>query len=180
VRAVDQGIFYFVNSWPDELAPFFVFFSEATKWGWVRIALGLLVLALIIYRPTRKATLLALLAWPLANGITEALKTAIPMLRPLNELPDVAVRVGKLTSYGTASSHSANMASIAFVFTSLHRWGGAPWIFVALMTGLSRIYVGVHYPSQVLLGWIMGILCGLIVVNTWRAYGRLRTARKEG
>ncbi|HZH99305.1 MAG TPA: phosphatase PAP2 family protein [Fimbriimonadaceae bacterium] len=179
MAGADRAVFYFINGWPEGLAPIFVFFSEATKWGWVRIVLGLVVLVLIAYRPTRKATLLALLAWPLANGITEALKTAIPMLRPVNELPDVALRVGKLTTYGTASSHSANMAAIAFVFTRLHGWRGSPWIIVALLTGLSRVYVGVHYPSQVLFGWLMGIVCGLIVVETWEAYARLRT-RKRG
>ena len=51
---------------------------------------------------------------------------------------------------------------------------------LALLTGLSRIYVGAHYPSQVLLGWVCGALCALIAVYTWGAYARLRSGRSHG
>ena len=39
------------------------------------------------------------------------------------------------------------------------------WILVALFTGLSRIYVGVHYTSQVLLGWVCGALIALLTIK---------------
>lgn len=177
---LNRRVFYWINGWPEEMSPVFWFFSEATKQGWVKISLGLLVLALILIgSKTRKTVLLALPAWILANGFTEALKTAIALPRPCVELPDVHLYVGQLTTYGTASSHSANMAAIAFVFTYYMKWWGAPWIAVALLTGLSRIYVGVHYPYQVLLGWTCGILCGLIVCHTWEAFRRLRVLKRE-
>lgn len=80
------------------------------------------------------------------------------MLRPCVELPDVHLRVDTMTSFGTASAHSANMAAVATAFTFYFGWRAWPWWVVAFMTGLSRIYVGVHYPSQVLFGWLTGII----------------------
>ena len=182
--AIDKSLFHWINQWPDSFAPVFVYFSEATKAKEFRIwTIGLILAVLVLYIAKagkwRTAALLALLAWPIANGFTEAFKTAIPMLRPCNELSDVILRVGKLESFGTTSSHAANMAAVAFVFMYYLRGWGAPWIVVAILTGLSRIYVGVHYPSQVFLGWICGAVSGLIAVKTYEAFVTLRRNRRE-
>jgi undecaprenyl-diphosphatase len=83
-----------------------------------------------------------------------------------------------LDSSGTTSAHSANMAAIATVMTLEAKWWGAPWIAFAFFTGISRIYTGVHYPSQVIFGWGVGILCGFIVSRTWRAYRENRSKLK--
>lgn len=176
---MDQAVFRWINGWPPSLSPVFVFFSEATKAREYRLTVILVLAALIAAMVIaggrwRTAALCALLAWPLANEFSEAFKLAVPMLRPCNELPDVIMYVGKLGTFGTVSSHAANMAAIAFVFTYYTRWWGAPWVLVAALTGVSRVYVGVHYPSQVLLGWIAGCLCGLIVVRSWSAIVALR------
>jgi undecaprenyl-diphosphatase len=171
MRGLDQAVFRAINTWPEALRPFMHFFSEGIKTSGLRIAILAYLLTMISANAkTRKAALLALLAWPLANGFTEALKTGFPMLRPSVELSDAIIRGSNLTSFGTASSHSANMAAVAFVFTYQLGWWGSPWILIALFTGLSRIYMGVHYPSQVLLGWITGAFCGLLIVKTWEAF----------
>ncbi len=175
--ALDRAIFYWIYRWPESMRGFWVFFSEATKdktFRWVLA--GIVILLCASGKTTRKATLLGLVAWPLADAFTGTLKNGIDFARPCVELPDVVTRVGKLTTWGTASSHAANMAAIAFVFAYHTHWrGGIPWVIIAILTGLSRVYVGVHYPSQVLLGWICGALVGLIVVKTWEAIVRLRT-----
>lgn len=175
---LDVSIFRLINGWPESLAPIFVFFSEATKRpyrSYIIPLLGLITLGML-WRSVRTRTtiLLCLLAVAISNGITEAFKTAIPFERPCVSLPDVTLHVGKLTTFGTASSHAANMAAVATVFCILlGRWGG-PWVAVALLTGLSRIYVGVHFPSQVLFGWASGVFCGGLVVMTWTALINLR------
>lgn len=176
--AIDQAIFRAVNGWPDSVAPIFVFFSEATKAPYrvvvVPLLLILVVAMLVRGGRSREAAILALLAVLLSNGLTEALKTAIAMPRPCNDLPNVVLHVGRLTTFGTASSHAANMAAVATVFTALlGRWGW-PWIGVAVLTALSRVYVGVHYPSQVVLGALCGIFCAFLLMQTWAAYLRLR------
>ncbi len=176
MREIDRAVFEWINHWPGSLSPIFVFFSEATKSNLVRSVLLALIIALIFAgKQTRKTIILALIAWPLANGLTDVLKNVFQMARPVVDDPSgVIERVGHLTSYGTASAHAANMACIAFVFTYYLRWWGVPWILIALLTGIARIYVGVHYPSQVLLGWVCGLFIGFLVVKTWEAYCKLR------
>ena len=157
-----------------------MFFSEGIKTKGVRIGLALLVVALLAWNAkTRKTILLALVAWPLANGLTDQLKNFFQMARPDVDYVGAITRVHPLTSYGTASAHAANMAAIAFVFTYYLKGWGAIWIAVALVTGLARIYVGVHYPSQVLLGWACGAFCGLLVVRTWEAFCKTRNRPEE-
>lgn len=164
----DVAVFRWINGWNDAYSPFYVFLSEGSKWTWVRILLALVFVAMIAAGPrSRKAAILALIAFPVANGLTDILKHSFHVLRPCVELVDVHLRVGKLDSFGTASAHSANTAAVATVLTwFLRPWGSIP-IAVALFTGLSRIYVGVHYPSQVLLGWACGILVGFLVVGVY-------------
>ena len=59
------------------------------------------------------------------------------------------------------------MAAVATVLVWRLGWWGTPWVLIALFTGLSRIYVGVHYPSQVMFGWLCGIGMATLVLKTW-------------
>lgn len=174
----DVALFRWINRWPESLEPFFYFLSEGNKWDSVRAFLLVLVIVLCSFKHLRRGTLLALASWPLANGITDVLKFAGKMERPNVALSDTILRVGEMTSFGTASAHSANMAAIAFAFCYHFRWWGTPWLLVAFLTGLSRIYVGVHFPSQVLLGWACGCFASFVVIKTFEALVRLRSSER--
>jgi undecaprenyl-diphosphatase len=165
---VNLSVFRAINHWPEWLSPMMQFFSTATDRGWFKILLLLMVLGMIAYRKdTRRTAIQALVAFPIANEMTDTFKNMLPMPRPFQELTDVILRLGTSDSAGTASAHSANMAAVAFVFTYHLKWWGTPWILVALVVGLSRIYCGMHYPYQVLLGWTCGALAGFVVSKTW-------------
>jgi len=63
------------------------------------------------------------------------------------------------------SAHAANAAAVAVVLTGWYpRWRIAFGV-LAFLIGYSRIYVGVHYPLDVLGGWALGILCGIVVLQ---------------
>ena len=76
----------------------------------------------------------------------------------------VAVRCGR---FGYFSAHAASSAGLAiFLGLILRRfWQGifAVLIMWALLVSYSRIYLGVHYPGDVLTGWFFGILFGLFL-----------------
>jgi undecaprenyl-diphosphatase len=75
-------------------------------------------------------------------------------------------------SFGFVSSHAANSMGLA-LFTALlfRNWGFSLTVFLwALLNSYSRIYLGLHYPGDILGGWILGILVALLVY--W-VYGRL-------
>jgi undecaprenyl-diphosphatase len=167
VGALNESVFRGINQWPTSLTPLMRFFSEGSNWTWVRLALGALVIALIFAKGRgRAAAIQALLAFPLANLVTDLFKKGLPMPRPCNELANVLGHgIGCSESMGTASAHSANMAAVAFVFVYHLRWWGSPWVLVALLTGLSRVYHGAHYPYQVLLGWTCGVVAAFVVTK---------------
>lgn len=178
-----MNLFHWINGWSNSYAPFYDFLSEATKWIWVRIALGLIAIALIAAGPqTRKAAFLSLAGFLLANFITDQFKNYLPLLRPCVELfPNVVNHgVGFLDSKGTASAHAANTAAIAFVMTFFLRYWGLIPIAIAFFTGVARIYVGVHYPSQVLLGWACGVAAGAVLALLYRTYDKRKNPQSEG
>lgn len=180
MHGLDIRIFHWINGWSVQWRPLYVFFSEATKQTSVRIGLIVIILLLIAAgKTTRKAALIALGSIGVADAFSNGIKSAFPMERPCVELYDTILRVGRLDSFGTASSHAANMAALAFVMIYYFRWVGLPWLLVPILTGLARIYVGVHYPSQVLLGYLVGCFSAFLVIKTWEAFVKLRQRRQN-
>jgi undecaprenyl-diphosphatase len=182
VGGLNEQVLRAINHGPEWLAPSMRFFSEATNFLPVKVALILLLLGMIVFgKAARRAAVQALIAFPLANELTDVFKSQVPRPRPFQELDDVILRAGWSDSMGTASAHSANMAAVAFVFTYRLGWKwGAPWIVVALLTGLSRVYNGVHYPYQVLLGWTCGIVAAFVVTKAWDLIqSQRKTVREE-
>ena len=80
--------------------------------------------------------------------------------------------------YGFASGHAANTMGLAF-FLWLHldqKWMGALAIFWSLAVGYSRIYLGVHYPGDVMVGFLIGATFAWLVFKLMMAaFGHRRS-----
>lgn len=162
MNGLDQQLLIWINHWPDSWYSFFLVFSHGFKWPWFKGILLSIALYLLIRPATRGVAFIAFLAFITSNTITHYLKLWIPFERPCVAIPgELIQRVEYLTeSYGTTSAHAANMMALGFVFMYYWKLKALPWVLLALVVGVSRLYFGLHYPSQMIFGFTVGILSG--------------------
>lgn len=142
------------------LDPLVLAFTKLGDGGLLFIALTLL---LLIFPKTRKvglATALALLCSLLFTNLM--LKNLFARPRPWESFPFLQNLVTEAdTSFPSGHTSAAFAFALAFWRASSKRWAKVTVLAVALLMGLSRLYVGAHYPTDVLAGFVIGDLAGL-------------------
>ena len=150
------------------LDPLVSLYTTLGNGGILWIALSL---AMLCYRPTRKAGVLALLAMLLGLLCTNVvLKHLVARPRPWLSLPIVPLVVeNDPNSFPSGHTCAAFAAGMIWVCALPRRWMGRLAAGMAVAMGLSRLYVGVHYPLDVLAGALVGSLCAWAVWKLYRA-----------
>jgi membrane-associated phospholipid phosphatase len=111
----------------------------------------------------RARVCLAMLALILALGdglVSNTLKKTIGRERPFTELDDAVLRVGRGGSKSMPSSHAFNWFAAAAVL-AVYSKRSRRWMYsIASVVSFSRVYNGVHYPSDVIAGALVGTVFG--------------------
>ena len=162
------------------LDPFMKLYTQLGNTGMLFIVLGLLML---FWKPTRKAGFSALCAMLIGLIVVNfTIKPLVARDRPWLVIENFVNLVPEKDPNSFPSGHT----NAAFAFAvgicaakDSRRWMKITAVCMAVVMGLSRLYVGVHFPSDVLAGAVIGSLCGLagawIINKVWnRLPERLR------
>ncbi|MBI2630979.1 phosphatase PAP2 family protein [Candidatus Nomurabacteria bacterium] len=98
----------------------------------------------------------------LAYFVSEIFKFSLRTLRPSLALPDVYALFAQ-GGYAFPSGHATFFSALAFSIFFLHKKAGYIFMVFALLIGLARIVAGVHFPIDILGGFILGGLVAYIV-----------------
>lgn len=101
------------------------------------------------------------------NESVEFCKETVKRLRPCNnpEINTIIRIVHHSKTFSFFSGHAANsMATMTFLFLLLKKYYKYSFLvfLYPLIFAYSRIYIGVHYPTDILTGYVFGILCGFL------------------
>jgi undecaprenyl-diphosphatase len=175
--SIDKAVFFFINHTLanpvlDVVMPFI---TDLNKHLIVIILVIILWLWLMIKggRTGRTAGILLVLTVACTDQLSSTIvKHLVHRLRPCHVLAGVRLLVGCGSGYSFPSSHAVNNfggATILSHFYRKYKWG---WFSFATLVALSRPYVGVHYPSDIVGGAIIGFCCAMIIIYCWQSVER--------
>lgn len=143
----------------DFLMPFLSHIAEAGI-VWIVIAI-----AMMFFKKSRRCGILMLISMALTLLIGEfIIKNIVCRVRPCNVNTTIEMLVKRPSSYSFPSGHTGSSfaAAMSICLNKKWYWGLTAILFAALI-GFSRMYLYVHYPTDVLAGMALGMLIAVIV-----------------
>jgi len=179
---INTMLFYFINH--DLQNSFFDFLMPTiTNIGsdafLISICIVLLIYGMIAKNRTLKyLSITGIIAVIFTDTIIGILKVLINEPRPFITLDSVNLLVNESDPYSFPSGHTGNIFALAtalgfsWKFNIKNKSIKLAWLLIplAFIIGFSRIYVGVHYPLDVLVGLIIGIIGGIVAIKIGNAY----------
>ena len=152
------------------LDPFFVFVTQA-RHCILPAAIGALLLAARGGRRGRMVLAALALCVLMTDQVSSHLiKPWIHRIRPCNAEMGLRLPDGARGTLSFPSGHATNTAGAATVVALAYPPWAVPVVVVAVVISLSRVYLGLHYPSDILGGFLLGALLGLLswlLIRRW-------------
>ncbi len=145
----------------DTLTPIVKFITSLGNAGIIWIAITLI---LLIFKKTRKLggiCALSLISSLVINNFI--LKNLVARVRPYDQISALNLIIEKQKDWSFPSGHTGSSFACAWaIFRNAPKKYGVPTLILAILIALSRLYVGVHFPSDVLAGVVTGILSSYV------------------
>lgn len=141
------------------LDKFFVLVSYLGNKGILFIALGIL---LLIFKKTRRCGVVILLSLTLGFLIGNVtLKPLVARLRPY-QIKEFSLIIPYLSDYSFPSGHTLHSFATGMAIYYNHKKTGRIFIVFAILMAISRLYLFVHFPTDVIAGAFIGLICAFI------------------
>lgn len=167
---IDVSLFYFINKTlanplTDKVMPFI---TEGNNWflvyivllGWLFIKGG---------AKGRVAVVMVLLLVTVTDQVNSfIIKDFFHRIRPCNVLPNVQLLVNCTDSFSFTSSHAINNFGAATLLSYFYKNFRYTLFTTATLVALSRVFVGVHYPFDIICGGLLGVIAALLFIQLWK------------
>jgi len=141
----------------DAVMPVVTFLGNA---GWFWIAMAVVML---FFKQTRKTALMMGAALIFGLIICNLiLKPTVARIRPYELVDGIKLLIGKQSDFSFPSGHTAASFEAATVLMIRDRRFGIPALVLAFIIAFSRMYLFVHYPTDIIGGIVVGSLCGVL------------------
>ncbi|MBI3888846.1 phosphatase PAP2 family protein [Candidatus Nomurabacteria bacterium] len=122
------------------------------------------VLVFLLYLNKKKEILLTFFSAGLAYVFAYIFKHLFSTSRPFDAFPQVHSLVVE-TGYSFPSGHATFFMALAVAIFFYHKKAGYVFMFFALLIGLARVIAGVHFPVDILGGFVLGGLVSCLVAR---------------
>jgi len=166
----DTWIFFIINKTLANPA-FDIIMPFITNDKAFRIPILITWLALIIFGGKRGRIIAFLIIFTIliSDQVSSfVIKPLFARIRPCNALESVRLLVGCSGSYSFTSSHATNMFAAATLFSFFYSKAKYYFFAYAAMIAYSRVYVGVHYPFDVIGGAVLGFVAAWIIIFIYK------------
>jgi len=179
---IDKEAFLYFNRWHSDTSDI-IWQTITNPPTWVPLYIILVIILITTFKKDSIYLILGVLFVILVSDqfTSSFMKPFFERLRPCHN-PEIGSMVHVVKAcggqYGFASGHAANSFGIAmFIWMSFRSFWSGTWImfFWAFLVAFSRIMVGVHYPGDIIIGGILGIVFGWLIFKfTEEIYFRVR------
>lgn len=163
---------HFHTAFTDSIFPILTYLGES---GFIWIVLSIIFL---INPKTRKCGLICIGAMVMCFLFGEVfLKNVICRVRPCNQFPDVPLLITRPDSFSFPSGHSGSSFAAATAIFLCHKRIGICALILAFLIAFSRVFLFVHYPTDIIAGAILGILFALLSFWLYKLWEHRKTTK---